>query len=407
MLYLRTGLPGSGKTLNTIREIELEHGPDPKNPGKELRTVYYYGIPDLDVTKLKCNWVEFDTPDEWFNLPDGSIIVIDEAQRVFGAQDGRKARPEKVARFETHRHQGFDIYLITQHPSLVMSHVRKLVGKHINMYRPYGGKRLLRHEYEFCIDSPEKRSNFKLAQERRIKLDPKYFGVYRSATVHTHKFKLPNYVWYIPACVAVIGACLGWVWYTYVPADSEPDVVVSDALPAQQPVAGPGLSLNPLDTVSNSFGLGQPLTRQQYLDTFVPRLDDVPSSAPRYDKLTEPKSFPRLVCASSDDPRVIDRARTKGSPVGSRDGREYTCQCYSQQITRVSTTAEFCLQVVENGLFDDTRPDLNQSAGAGSMFSSSTSAATGRVPAAQMPQTAQYVPRPITQAGGGKPGHLW
>ena len=407
MLYLRTGLPGSGKTLNTIREIELEHGPDPKNPGKELRTVYYYGIPDLDVTKLKCNWVEFDTPDEWFNLPDGSIIVIDEAQRVFGAQDGRKARPEKVARFETHRHQGFDIYLITQHPSLVMSHVRKLVGKHINMYRPYGGKRLLRHEYEFCIDSPEKRSNFKLAQERRIKLDPKYFGVYRSATVHTHKFKLPNYVWYIPACVAVIGACLGWVWYTYVPADSEPAVVASDALPAQQPVAGPGLSLNPLDTVSNSFGLGQPLTQQQYLDTFVPRLDDVPSSAPRYDKLTEPKSFPRLVCASSDDPRVIDRARTKGSPVGSRDGREYTCQCYSQQITRVSTTAEFCLQVVENGLFDDTRPDLNQSAGAGSMFSSSTSAATGRVPAVQMPQTAQYVPRPITQAGGGKPGHLW
>ncbi len=28
------------------------------------------------VTRLKCNWVEFDTPDEWFNLPDGSIRAI-------------------------------------------------------------------------------------------------------------------------------------------------------------------------------------------------------------------------------------------------------------------------------------------------------------------------------------------
>lgn len=389
MLYLRTGLPGSGKTLNTIREIEIEHGPDPKNPNKPLRTVYYYGIPDLDTDKLKCKWIEFDTPDEWFNLPDGSIIVIDEAQRIFGAQDGRKARPEKVARFETHRHQGFDIYLITQHPSLIMSHVRKLVGKHINMYRPYGGKRLLRHEYEFCIDSPEKRSNFKLAQERRIKLDPKYFGVYKSATVHTHTFKLPNYVWYIPVCLAVIAACVGWVWHIYSPETPTADPIATEQVQPQSEQSS-GLSLNPLNTVSNSFNIGQqPMTQEQYLESLQPRLDDVPMSAPRYDKLTEPKSFPRLVCAASADPMQIDRARTKGFPVGTSNGREFTCQCYTQQITRANTSAEFCLQVVENGYFDDTRPDIQQLSGASSMFANSnTAAATGRVPAARMPQPA-------------------
>jgi len=411
MLYLRTGLPGSGKTLNTIREIEIEHGPDPKNPGKELRPVYYYGIPDLDITKLKCNWIEFDTPDEWFNLPDGSIIVIDEAQRIFGAQDGRKARPEKVARFETHRHQGFDIHLITQHPSLIMSHVRKLVGKHINMYRPYGGKRLLRHEYEFCIDAPEKRSNFKLAQERRIKLDPKYYGVYKSSTVHTHTFKLPNYVWYIPACLLLIAACIGWVWKTYSPKTSTLETAVVEQ-PKVEGGQSSGLSLNPMNAVSNSFGIGQPLvTKEQYLESLTPRLDDVPMSAPRYDKLTEPKSFPRLVCVASEDPLQIDRARTKGFPVATSNGREFTCQCYSQQITRANTSADFCLQVVQNGYFDDTRPDIQQSTGAGSMFASNPPAATGRVPAARMPQAAssEYIPahRPIVQAGGGKPGHLW
>ncbi|WUZ22947.1 hypothetical protein PCP53_32345 (plasmid) [Pseudomonas aeruginosa] len=63
--------------------------------------------------------------------------MIDEAQRVFG-NDGTRARPEKVTRFETHRHQGLDIHLITQHPSLLCTPVRKLVGKHINFIRPYG-----------------------------------------------------------------------------------------------------------------------------------------------------------------------------------------------------------------------------------------------------------------------------
>ncbi|MBN0698390.1 zonular occludens toxin, partial [Pseudomonas aeruginosa] len=102
--------------------------------------------PDMKLDRLKSKWVEFDTPEEWYNLPDGSVIVIDEAQRVFG-NDGSRARPEKVTRFETHRHQGLDIHLITQHPSLLCTPVRKLVGKHINFIRPYGREKgIFRHE---------------------------------------------------------------------------------------------------------------------------------------------------------------------------------------------------------------------------------------------------------------------
>ncbi|WP_235580811.1 zonular occludens toxin domain-containing protein, partial [Pseudomonas aeruginosa] len=209
MLYLRTGLPGAGKTLNAIREIDIEHQPDPDDPTKRLhkdpdnpdlppRTIYYYGIPDMKLDRLKSKWVEFDTPEAWYNLPDGSVIVIDEAQRVFG-NDGSRARPEKVTRFETHRHQGLDIHLITQHPSLLCTPVRKLVGKHINFIRPYGREKgIFRHEYEFCIDNPERRSNFKQAQEERVTLDKAYFGVYKSSTVHTHKPITPSYMKKIP-----------------------------------------------------------------------------------------------------------------------------------------------------------------------------------------------------------------
>ncbi|MFG3696292.1 zonular occludens toxin domain-containing protein [Stutzerimonas stutzeri] len=405
MLYLRTGLPGSGKTLNTIREIELEFGPDPKHPQRELRTVYYYGIPDLDVSKLKCKWVEFDTPEEWYNLPDGSIIVIDEAQRIFGAQDGRKARPEKVTRFETHRHQGFDIFLITQHPSLLMSPVRKLVGKHVNMYRPYGGKRLMRHEYEFCIDSPEKRSNFKMAQERRIKLDPKYFGVYKSATVHTHTFKLPNYVWYIPALLLFIFGGVVYVYKLYAPADSDKPAPVA-AAPVETAVASASPSLN--DRPASAASSPQVVTPEQFVESFEPRIADVPATAPRYDRLTEPKAVPRLICAASWDPIMVNNALDRGFNVGSRDGRQFSCQCYTQQMTRYSTSADFCLAAVEYGQFDDTRPDRSQAAGSQNVFNAdrqaSTASATGRVPAAQMPKPYSSE---VVRVGSGHPGHLW
>lgn len=420
MLYLRTGLPGSGKTLNTIREIELEHGLDPKNPDKELRTIYYYGIPELDLTKLTAKWVEFDTPDEWYNLPDGSVIVMDEAQRVFGAQDGRKARPEKVARFETHRHQGFDIHLVTQHPSLIMSHVRKLVGKHINMYRPYGGKRLLRHEYEFCIDSPEKRSQFKLAQERRVKLDPKYFGVYKSATVHTHKFKIPNYVWYIPPLVLFIGIAGYYVLSLYTPSSAE--------TPAKETAPGEAAAspdLNQKGTTTKPPNVDEPLTPEQYAASFKPRIDDVPASAPRYDQLTEPRSFPRLTCVSSFDETLINKMLQRGGKTATKKGRRYACQCYTQQMSRYETSPQFCLSVVENGYFDDTKPDkFAQPQNVFNADRPTPGAATGGVLAPRMPhphtnsqqQTAEpdfstpaeYVPPSrLTVVNSGKPGHLW
>ncbi|WMU51306.1 hypothetical protein [Pseudomonas aeruginosa] len=94
--------------MNAIREIDIEHQPDPDDPTKRLhkdpdnpdlppRTIYYYGIPDMKLDRLKSKWVEFDTPEEWYNLPDGSVIVIDEAQRVFGNDGSRRARRKSRA----------------------------------------------------------------------------------------------------------------------------------------------------------------------------------------------------------------------------------------------------------------------------------------------------------------------
>ncbi|EMJ5080049.1 hypothetical protein RRO40_006630 [Pseudomonas aeruginosa] len=40
---------------------------------------------------------------------------------------------------------------------------------------------------------------------------------------------------------------------------------------------------------------------------------------------------------------------------GYRDGRLYGCRCNSQQGTRLDISFEFCMDVVNNGYFDDTR----------------------------------------------------
>lgn len=367
MLYLRTGLPGAGKTLNAIREIDIEHQPDPNDPTKRLhkdpdnpdlppRTIYFYGIPDVKAERLKSNWVEFDTPEKWFEQPDGSVIVIDEAQRIFG-NDGTRARPEKVTRFETHRHQGLDIHLITQHPSLLATAVRKLVGKHINFIRPYGREKgIFRHEYEFCIDNPEKRANFKQAQEERVSLDPTYFGVYKSSTVHTHKPITPSYLKKLPMLIGLallpifLFVGLGY-WLIKSNTDEMEQLRAADPTNASAPEfsSSPGSSLqqpaaqppeDPLDA---------------YITSRTPRIDEVASSAPVYDELTKPRDFPRPVCAATSDQALVDKAPKRRQTLGVYDNKPHACQCYTQQMTRMSTTFEFCMDVVVNGYFDDTK----------------------------------------------------
>lgn len=110
--------------------------------------------------------------------------------------------------------------------------MRKLVGKHINFIRPYGREKgIFRHEYEFCIDNPERRSNFKQAQEERVTLDKAYFGVYKSSTVHTHKPITPSYMKKIPLIIALmlipIGVLVGLVVTAMQQGDEEKEAALA------------------------------------------------------------------------------------------------------------------------------------------------------------------------------------
>src|SRR5690606_19342440 len=98
----------------------------------------------------------------------------------------------------------------------------------------------------------------------------------------------------------------------------------------------------------------------QYLESRAPRVRDIPASAPIYDQLATPQSFPKPVCIASSDSRLLARNRSR-MEVEYYNGSFIGCRCNTQQGTRLDVSFDFCISVVENGYFDDTRPDSGPS----------------------------------------------
>lgn len=92
-----------------------------------------------------------------------------------------------------------------------------------------------------------------------------------------------------------------------------------------------------------------------YADKYMRRIPDLASIAPRYDDLTKPRDFTRPTCLATTNIRLVSAAKARGLDVGNYHGEQVSCQCYTQQISRMRTSHVFCMDVVQNGYFDDSR----------------------------------------------------
>lgn len=353
MLYIRTGKPGHGKTLNTIREVD-------QKAHAEGRTVYYHNINGLKPEQLQAAWFAFEDPEKWYELPVDSIIVVDEAQGWFGARDPRARPPEHITRFETMRHNGYEVHLVTQDPRYIDVHLRRLCNGHIHYWRVFKSQQLLRFESEAVIEKVETKTSFKDADKKSLRLDKKYFAVYTSSNAQHHfQTKLPTK--FILAMLVIAGAGI-LVYRAY-------DRYAAEQVKTQQadPVDGAASMVDQVKSTVGSFinPTGQPSSSEtpqspaQYLDQRAPRIPQIPASAPIYDQLTQPVAHPRLYCMSSTDPNTYAREFNRMASAVV-NGKPTVCQCYTQQGTRVGTDFAFCSNVVENGYFDSSIPDRSQ-----------------------------------------------
>lgn len=125
------------------------------------------------LPRLVENW--------WLWVEPGDVVVIDECQTVFRPMPAGRRAPAFIRHLEIHRHYGIDFVLITQHPQLIHSAVRALVGQHRHVRRLFGRRAALVYEWDHC--SPPDR--VKTASTRVWPYKKAAFGLYKSAQLHT------------------------------------------------------------------------------------------------------------------------------------------------------------------------------------------------------------------------------
>lgn len=316
-VILVTGQPGSGKTAHVVDL--LAH--DEQFNG---RPIFVMGIPDLTLPVIQAppvdQWVEYrQSPEDpnlelaYFTFPENSLVVLDEAQRVYRPRPVGSKVPGEVAAFETHRHLGIDFILISQHAGLIDSNIRKLVGRHIHIRVTALG----RYRYEWTeLGDPESHSSRELAAREKYVLPKRAFGLYKSSELHTKiKAKIPFFVWiFVVATIAAI-ALGGWAFYR-VNQRTNPDSEIK------------ALTTSTTPSVSGAT-VAAVLTQEDILVSRTPRIAGELHTAPRYDGLTAAVVVPEL----------------RGCIATSR-----SCGCVDQDGNSYPVERSRCLSYVRDGL---------------------------------------------------------
>lgn len=312
-IILVTGMPGHGKSLWTIKTVK-------ERAEKEERQVVYYGIKDL-----KLPWTPLEKPDDWCDAPAGSIIVIDECQKLFRMRSVGQSVPRYVSELETHRHRGLDIYLITQHPMLLDTAVRRLIDTHYHVKRPFGMSRTVIHESTGLMEKPDQVRKDTIRHNYVFKKED--FENYTSAEIHTVKAKIPvRIVFIVIAPLMAIGLGIFAYKYVYKHYSGQPQEQLSSN--PEKPENDKGQGVKPAKS--------EHLSKDEYIAQFQPRISGLAFTAPVYDAVMQVRTAPK--------PKACIQSKEK-------------CVCYSQQATKMDVPADICSSIVKNGYFDFTRDE--------------------------------------------------
>lgn len=181
MLTLITGTPGAGKSLYAVwEEARKVPGSTVENDGVAVPRRLLSNVKGLLLEHVLIGKQELETWHEW--AQPGDVILFDEVQECWRPRSMSTKTPACIEALETHRHMGVDIILITQHPMLIDSNIRRLCNRHLHL------RRLSRtvayvYEWDHCATNP---GQTKTALQGKVWFHPKKaYGLYKSAQLHT------------------------------------------------------------------------------------------------------------------------------------------------------------------------------------------------------------------------------
>lgn len=315
MIYLTTGANGAGKTLFTLHDVRAQQL-------AENRPVYYHGF-KAGQPLIDFGWKEFE-PSKWQELPDGSICIFDEAQNEMPAKASGAALPEwinAIAQFR--RARGFDFWIITPHPSMIHTNVRKLIESpsyHRHFKRVFGSQLVSELKFNYAETRCELPGSGKRAVVTMRPYPKESFKWYQSTTLDTSKRTIPKQIYVFFAALLLVPV-LGYLAYSQIDKQFETESKTPQTQQFEQTKQSQQNAASQNDQVQ---------TVAEYLESYAPRLPGLPHTAPRFDDLTKPAAVPYPAACVS---------------MGSR------CNCYTQQATPLDVPKELCLQVVNSGYF--------------------------------------------------------
>lgn len=311
-ITLITATPGGGKTALAVQLM--------KEAADKGRPLFVSGIPELKLPYIPtppiAEWTEQREDPEnpgvqmpYFTFPENSLIVLDEAQRIFRVRPTGSKVPDHVAAFETVRHTGVTFILITQNPSFIDAHIRKLVGQHVHL-RDVGVLGRWYYEWPECAN-PETFATAPI--KKKWALPKSSFGLYKSSSLHIkRRYSVPPVLMMLLLCM-VLAVFAVWRLYGSIAAKTgatEPVIEASAGEGAKAPPAAvhaPPVAAVPPPRPSVATADGG-----EYLAAFVPAAPGFPESAPAYTELRQVKAMPVVVGGACS---------------------KTICRCYTQQGT--------------------------------------------------------------------------
>ncbi|MDW7772526.1 MAG: zonular occludens toxin domain-containing protein [Desulfobulbaceae bacterium] len=156
------GNPGSGKTYDGVRKI-IDNlrlgrvvftnidGMDKKECQEAIKSVAC--LSDYALARQLHFLNKDQIEDFWNHVEPGSLVVLDEIHKYFSSRDWQETKNKQFGYWaSTHRHQGFDLILISQRPERIDSAVRSLFEwcyfyRKVNFFGGAVQKKYLRYSY--------------------------------------------------------------------------------------------------------------------------------------------------------------------------------------------------------------------------------------------------------------------